>query len=152
MHELVVGGAEDRVAGAVAEAARSISDCGCSMRTPIEKGLASMETPRAWSICERVARAVADREHDVIGRHVLAVGEHHATHAPSPSAIDVEIVDPLSKRYSPPSASIVGAHALDHRHQPERADVRLGDVEDFFRRAGLDEFGQHLAAVVAAGP
>ena len=53
-----------------------------------------------------------------------------------------------SKRYSPPSASIVCAHALDHRHQPERADVRLGDVEDFGRRAGLDELGQHLAAVM----
>ena len=52
------------------------------------------------------------------------------------------------KRYSPPSASIVRAHAFDHRHQAERADMRLGDVEDFLRRAGLDELGQHLAAEV----
>ena len=44
------------------------------------------------------------------------------------------------------------AHAFHDRHQPERADMRLGDREDFGRRAGLDEFGQHLAAVIFAGP
>src|SRR3546814_8672638 len=38
--------------------------------------------------------------------------------------------------------------ALDHGHQPEGADVRLADVEDLLGRAGLDEFGQHLAAVM----
>ena len=33
------------------------------------------------------------------------------------------------------------AHFLHHAHQAEGADVRFADVEDFFRRAGLDEFG-----------
>ena len=37
--------------------ARSISDCGCSMRKPIENGLASMCTPRACSI-SKVSRAL----------------------------------------------------------------------------------------------
>src|SRR3546814_2691294 len=39
------------------------------------------------------------------------------------------------------------AHACDHAGQAEGADMRLADVEDFVRRAGLDEFVQHLAAV-----
>jgi hypothetical protein len=40
------------------------------------------------------------------------------------------------------------AQAFDDRDQPKRADVRLGDVENLFRSTGLDEFGQHLAAVM----
>ena len=38
-----------------------------------------------------------------------------------------------------------GTHLLDHADQPEGANVRLADVEDLFRRTGLDEFRQHLA-------
>jgi hypothetical protein len=41
------------------------------------------------------------------------------------------------------------AHGLDHADQSESADVRLRDVEDFLRRARLDELGQHLAAEMA---
>ena len=41
-----------------------------------------------------------------------------------------------------------GAHLLDHADQAEGADVRLVDVEDLGRRAGLDEFLQHLAPVM----
>ena len=36
-----------------------------------------------------------------------------------------------------------------HGHQPEGADMGMGLGEDFLRRAGLDEFGQHLAAQMA---
>ena len=40
------------------------------------------------------------------------------------------------------------AHPLDHGDEPEGADMRLGHPEDFLRRAGLDEFGQHPEAFV----
>ena len=147
MDELVVGGAEQRVAGVGAEARRSISDCGCSMRKPTAKGLASMNTPACVQHLEGVARAVAERQNDVAGGDFLAARQRHAAHAAACSMC--RPVTRLWKRISPPSDSISRAHVLDHADQPEGADVRLGDVEDFLRRAGLDEFGQHLAAEVA---
>ena len=42
-----------------------------------------------------------------------------------------------------------GAQAFHHGHQPEGADMGMRLGEDFLRRAGLDEFGQHLAAQMA---
>ena len=41
------------------------------------------------------------------------------------------------------------AHLLDHADEAEGADVRLGDIQDFLGRAGLDELRQHLARQVA---
>ena len=41
------------------------------------------------------------------------------------------------------------AHALDHRHQPEGADMRMRLGQDFLGRAGLHELGQHLAVEMA---
>ena len=42
-----------------------------------------------------------------------------------------------------------GAHVLDHLDQAESADVRLAQVENFFRRAGAYEFLHDLASQVA---
>ncbi len=38
------------------------------------------------------------------------------------------------------------AHALDHGDEAEGADMRMRFGQDVVRRAGLDEFLQHLAA------
>ena len=79
------------------------------------------------------------------------LGEHHAAHL-RPS-LDVSMSSTrLWKRISPPSASMVArmfSTMLTSRKVPM---CGLLDVQDFCRRAGLDEFGQHLAAVDAAGP
>ena len=96
---------------------------------------------------ERVARAVADRQHDMIRRQC-------ACHRRAPRRAPAGCRSRPRCRDRPPGSEAIlaaerldrGAQAFDHRHQPERADMRLGDVEDFLRRAGLDEFGQHLAA------
>ena len=80
------------------------------MRTPIEKGLASICTPRSWSIVEGVARAVADRQHDMIGLQIVAGVEVQAAHPARSVGPRSRCRCPstrCSKRYSPPSASIV---------------------------------------------
>ena len=64
-------------------------------------------------------------------------------------SISIRSVTLLWKRYSPPRLSMVCAQDFHHRHQPEGADMGMGFGENFFRRAGLDEFGQHLAAQMA---
>ena len=100
---------------------------------------------------EGVARAVAQRHHHMVGAQCAAVGQHHATHASRTRRIGfhLHIVDPVRETDLTAQRFNVGAHVLHHRHQAEGSDVRLADVEDFLRRAGLDEFGQHLASVVA---
>jgi hypothetical protein len=127
------------MAGLRAEAARSISDCGCSMRKPIENGLAS-NTPRSCSIA-KVSRALwpsASTTWSARSCSPLA-GQHHARtwpRVPSPRSAGrrrAAEADLAAQRFDR------RAHLLHHRHQPEGADVRLGDVQDLLRRAGLDE-------------
>ena len=76
---------------------------------------------------KRVAGAVADGEHDVIGRNALAVFEHDATHPARAVVGDIDIrhlgLEAIlaAQRFDP------RAKAFHHRHQPERTDVGLGD-------------------------
>ena len=129
MHELVVGGAQPRMAGSSAVAAavderlRMLDAQADGERLRLDRNAALLEH------LKRIAGAVADRQHDMIGRDVLAVGEHHARR---PAAavrphVDLEVVDFALE-------AIFAAERLDgladvfhHRHQPEGADVRLGD-------------------------
>ncbi|MNV38859.1 hypothetical protein D3C71_1304220 [compost metagenome] len=94
---------------------------------------------------EGVARAVADSQHDVVGLDMFAVGERHAR--------DLAVLALHGFHFAgePDFAAQFGdgvAHDFDHAHQAERADVRLADVQNFFRRAGQHKFLQDLFAVV----
>ena len=117
------------------------------MRTPIEKGLASTCTPRLVEHLEGVARAVADRQHDVIGLEVVAAVEVQPADMPLAVGVgrDIEPVDARPEAIFAAQALDRLAQAFDHRHQPEGADMRVRLGQDFGRRAGLDELGQHLA-------
>ena len=99
---------------------------------------------------EGVARAVADRQHDVIGGDVLAAGQHHAAHLRR--ILDVEVHDLALKADLAAQRVDRRAHVLDHRDQAESADMRLADVEDFLRRAGFDELGRAPCGPDGAGP
>ena len=98
------------------------------MRTPIENGFASIVTPRSMQHRKCVARAVADRQHDVVGSDLRAVRQHNAADVPRSvrPLLDFEIGDLTAKPVFAAQRLDGRAHALDHRHQPERADVRLG--------------------------
>ena len=121
------------------------------MRTPIENGFATIATPIVVQHREGVAGAVADRQHHVRGGDRLAVGERDAGDAAAAvgCAFDLEPLDAGAEAIAAAERFDLGADALDHRHQPECADVRLGLPQDLFGRTGGDELGQYLAALVA---
>src|SRR5581483_5085332 len=97
-----------------------------------------------------VARAVPDREHHVIRRNGIAAREAHAAHLPAvAAAFNVDIDDLALKADLSAQLSDRRAHVLDHRHQPERADVWFAEVENFLGRARLDELRQHFAPEMA---
>ena len=109
------------------------------MRTPIENGLASMHTPRSCSIAN-VSRALWPIASTTWSAAiVLAVRQHHAAHPPRavrPGSMSIS-VDPRAEPVFAAQRLDRRAHALHHRHQPERADMRLAHVQDLRRRAGL---------------
>jgi hypothetical protein len=65
------------------------------------------------------------------------------------AGLDPEVVDPRAEAVFAAQADDLVTQRLYHGHQPERADVRLGHVEDLFRRAGGDEFGQDFSPEMA---
>jgi hypothetical protein len=93
---------------------------------------------------------VAHREHDMIGlEEARRRADAPPAHGRLPSGSHpVEIVHPVLPAIFAAQRLDGAAHALDHRHQPEGADMRMRFGEDLLRRAGLDELLQHLAAQV----
>src|SRR3546814_6916637 len=61
------------------------------------------------------------------------------------AVLDQHSRDPLLEAYFTAQGANLLTHVFHHACQTERTDVRLADVEDLFRRAGLDEFVQHFA-------
>ena len=95
---------------------------------------------------ERVAGAVAERQHHVVGGELFAAGERQPSNV---AGLDQHIGHALPEAHLAAERFDLGAHLLDHADEPEGADVRLAHVEDFFRRTGLHELGEHLAREVA---
>ena len=114
------------------------------------KGLGFEKHPARVQHRERVARAVADREHDVVGADFFAAGQRHPAHVTGAGRVglDQHVLDPAAETDLAAERLDRRAHRLDHPDQPERADMRLADVGDLLGRAGFDELGDDLAAVV----
>ena len=74
-----------------------------------------------------------------------AAGEDQSPHL---SLLDDEVLDPAPEADLAAQGLDLRPHGLHHLHQPEGADVGLVDEQDLGRRAGLDEFGEHLAPAV----
>ena len=94
---------------------------------------------------EGVPRTVSYCQHRVVGAQLLTTGQ---AQAPQVALLDQQIGHLLAEADVAAQRLDLGPHLLDHAHQAEGADVRLGDVEDLLRRAGLDELGEHLARQV----
>src|SRR6185369_9623431 len=150
VHELVVGGAEQRMAGRGAEAGAVDQRLRVLDADADREGLGFDIDAVVEQHLEGVAGAVADGEHDMLGGDAFAAGQHHAANLAVAGgvAFDLDFLDLGPEAHFAAEFENVGAHLLDHADQPEGADVRLVDEEDFLRRAGLDEFLEHLAAVV----
>ena len=148
VHQLVVGRAQQRVAR-VPSPARAVDEPLRMFDAKSDrKGLGLDVHAARVQHLEGVARTVSERQHHVVGAQRvgraasmveyleaanLAVFDQHVGHALLEADLAAERDDLL-------------AHAFDHLHQLEGADVRVRDVEDLGRRAGLDEFFHHLAA------
>ena len=100
---------------------------------------------------EGVARAVADREHDALRLQIAAAMEVQAAHPALAArvALYVDPVDAGAEAVLPAQLLDRRAHALDHRHETKRADMRVRLGQDLGRRAGLHELAQHVAVEVA---
>ena len=148
MHQLVVGGAERLVTGPRAVAAAVDQRLRMlDAKTDGERlGLDVHATPVQHR--EGIPRAMANRQHHVPRLDPLAAFQPHAADMACAAGILVDFdVHDLALE------AVVAAQRLDgppnflhHAHQPEGADMRLADIQNFGRRAGLDEFRQHLAA------
>ena len=92
----------------------------------------------------RRSRAAARRQARPLRAAPTADGE--AAHR---AAVDAQVDDARAEADLAAEPLDLVAHVLDHADQPERADVRLGDVADLLGRAGADELVDHLARQVA---
>ena len=129
MHELVVRRAELRMTREAAEARAVDQRLRMFDAKADREGFCLEEHAAALEHAQRVARAVTEREHDVTAVQRLAVLEQARLRC-WPLSIS-RSVTLLSKRTSPPSVDDLRAHLLDDAGEPERADVRLADEQDF---------------------
>ena len=153
VHELVVGRAEDRVAGVRAEAG-AVDQRLRMLDAEADRERLGLHVHAALvQHREGVARAVAERQHDVVGgaapRRRRASTPRTCARTAPPSITHVD--DALREADLAAQRLDLGAHLLDHADEAEGADVRLADVEDLFRRAGLDELGRAPCASGGAG-
>ena len=97
------------------------------MRTPMENGF-GLDVHAAAVQHARTCRARCGRSPARRGRRRSARRPPASRRGCWRSASSIDVVHARApKRYSPPSASILRADALDHRDQPEGADMRLAD-------------------------
>ncbi len=149
MDQPVVGRTEQRMAGAWPEA--GAIDQRLRMLDPKadrERLGVEVNATRVQHL-EGVAGAVAGRENDVLGGDRFGRRAGRDREAAQGAGFDLEIDDPAAEPDLAAEALDLGAHLLDHADQAEGADVRLGDEADLFRRAGADEFVEHLAREMA---
>ncbi len=83
------------------------------------------------------------RQHDMVRSDMLAARQHHAAHLPA--LVDIEVGHATPKAIRAAQSLDRLPQALDHRHQPEGADMRMRFGENVFRRACFSRTRQHLA-------
>ena len=128
MHQLVVRGAELGVAGEPAEARAVDQRLRMLDAKSDREGLGFEEHAAPFEHAQRVARAVPEREHDVTAAQRLAVLEHHPFDL---AVLDQHIRDLAFEAHLAAERDDFRAHLLDDAREPERADVRLADEQDF---------------------
>src|SRR3989338_1504779 len=151
VHQLVIRRAELRVARVLAVT------CAVDQRLRVLDAEADQERfgfdvdAALVDHLEGVALAVADRQHQMIRGDVFAAAEHHAANVSDVigSVLDFDVVHAALEADLAAQRLDGFAHLFHHAYQAERADVRLAGVQDFFRRARLDEFLQHFSAEVS---
>src|SRR5450830_247914 len=145
VHQLVVGRTEFRVPGVFAQA-RAVDQRLRVFDTETHRERLGFHV-HATTVehAEGVAGAMTQGHDHVPGVDLFAAVELYAGQL---AVVDQHIGDPLLEAHFAAQGFDLLAHVFDHAGEAEGADMRFADVEDFLRRAGLDELVQDLAAVV----
>jgi len=146
VHQLVVGRAQDGVAGVGAETCLVDQALRVFDAVADRKGLGFHVHAAFMQHREGVAGAVAQRQHDMVRPDLLAVLQGDTADV---AILDLDVGDVLLEADFAAQRHDVGTDLFDHADQAEGANVRFAHVQDLFGRAGLDEFGEHLAGQVA---
>ena len=155
VHQLVVGRAQQRMAGmlaqpcAVDQALRMLDAKADRKRLGFHENAALVQHGKG------VARAVARCQHHVVGAKLVAAAVGQVVHCQATDvlaicvALNRHVAHALLKADLAAHGLDLLAHVLDHLDQLEGADMRFADQQNLFRRTGLDELQHHLAAQVA---
>ena len=142
MHKLVVGGAEQRIAGVGSEPGLVDQRLRVFDAETDGKRLGFHEDAGRVQHGEGVTRAVTEGEDDLMRHDCFAVHQRHALYG---AVFDLYPGDTALETDFAAQRDDFGAHALNHADEAEGADVGMCDVEDFLRRPRLDELLQDLA-------
>ncbi len=144
-HPVVVGGAEFRVPGILAKT-RAVDQRLWVFDTEADgERLGFHEHTSAVEHAEGIAGAVPEGQDHMPRVELFAAVEDHAGQL---AVVDQQVGDALLEAHFTTQGLDFLAHVLDHAGQAEGTDVRLADVENLLRRAGLDELVQDFATVV----
>ena len=85
------------------------------------------------------------------GQHVLLPAGQiaHAQRTQVALGVQFQGFHTLAKAHFAAQGNDLGTHVFHHFHQAEGANVRVGGVQNFGRRTGIDKLLQHLAPQVA---
>ncbi|MNS49428.1 hypothetical protein D3C72_820360 [compost metagenome] len=143
VHQFVVGGAQFRVAGVLAQARTVDQRLRVLDAETHRERLGFHEHATAVKHAEGVAGAVAEGQDHVFGVDLFAAIEFDADQL---AVFDQHVGDALLEAHFTAQGANLLTHVFHHAGQTERTDVRFADVEDFFRSTGLDEFVQDFTA------
>ena len=135
MYQFVIGRSQKRMAGKAAKSGVVDQRLRMFDPHPDREWLWLHEYATLVEHMERIARAMTDRQHDMIGGDDFAAFQFHR--ADSACAVlagrDVDAGDFRTEPVFATKRLDLGADSFDDRDQPERADVRLVVPQDFLR-------------------
>ena len=151
MNQLVIRRTQQRIAGVWAEtrlinhALRVFNPHADGKGLGLHRDAARMQHGKA------IARAMAEGEDHMIRLNHFAIGQNQTTQVALPISFGLNqyIIHPRAEAVFTAQGFDFGADMFHHGNQPKCADMRFGDVQNLLRRAGFDEFSEHLAPVMA---
>ena len=145
--QLVLGGAQPRMAGRLPPAGPVDQGLGMLDPHPDRKGLRLHGHAEAVQHREGVPGAVARRQDQMVAGDGRAVGQPHARQAPLGSVPQQQLDHVLTETDLAPQGLDPGPQPAHHRGQLEGADVGVVQGEDLRIGPGRHQLLQHLADV-----
>src|SRR5690606_24369170 len=142
--QLVVGGAQLRVTGVLAQAGLVDQALRVLDAKAHGKGLGFHEYAPSVQHAEGIAGAMTQRHYHVAAAQGFAVLQHHTFEL---VIVDHKIGHLAFETHLAAQGNDLLAHGRHHASEAEGADVRFADVDDLLRRAGPNELLSHLAGV-----